>query len=155
MTENRINQKKLLTKDFQLWEFVVSQTAERYAINNNPGEEVVQNLTRLCTKILQPAREELGPLKISSGYRCPELNSRIGGASASGHKLGHCADVIPLNCTKKAFARFVARNCEFDQIILEFGNPSEPAWIHVSSDPRNRKQVLRILPGTGYQTITL
>jgi hypothetical protein len=144
-----------LSKDFKLWEFVISQTAERHGINNNPPPEVVQRLTRLCKNILQPARDKLGPLKISSGYRCPELNSRIGGSPNSGHKLGYCADVLPVNCSKMAFARFVAKNCQFDQIILEFGSPAEPAWIHVSADPRNRQQILRILPGTSYVEVNL
>jgi hypothetical protein len=145
----------LLTKDFQLWEFIISQTAERYRIDNSPNAEITNHLKRLCTNILQPARDKLGPLKISSGYRCPELNSRIGGSPSSGHKLGYCADVLPVNCSKLAFARFVAKNCQFDQIILEFGSPSEPAWIHVSADPRSRGQILRILPGTSYVEVNL
>lgn len=144
-----------LTKNFQLWELTTSQTAERNGIDNTPSPEVIKNLSRLCTKILQPARDKLGPLRVSSGYRCPELNRRIGGSSTSGHPLGYCGDIIPLECTKMAFARFVFKNCEFDQIILEFGSASDPAWIHVSADPRNRRQVLRILPGTGYTGVSL
>lgn len=147
--------KQLLSKDFQLWEFTTSQTAERFGIDNTPSPEVVSRLKRLCTKILQPARDKLGPLRISSGYRSPRLNQQVKGSESSGHKLGYCADVLPINCSKMAFARYVARNCDFDQVILEFGSSSEPAWIHVSADPRSRRQVLRILPGTDYIAVNL
>jgi hypothetical protein len=52
------------------------------------------------------------------------------------------------------FARWVKANCKFDQIILEFGTNEEPAWIHVSVDPRMRRQVLRINK-SGTTTVTL
>lgn len=144
-----------LSRNFQLFEFTTSQTAERNGIDNTPSQEIVQHLKRVCEKILQPARDVLGPLTISSGYRCPELNQRIGGSSTSAHMFGYAADVLPQQCTKREFAKWVAHHCEYDQIILEFGSSSEPAWIHVSADPRNRGQVLRILPGTGYVEINV
>lgn len=144
-----------LSEHFSLWELTVSQTAERNGIDNTPTQTVINNLTTLCTQILEPARLALGSLRISSGYRSPKLNRAVGGSKTSAHCLGWAADVIPLEATKLAFATWVARNCDFDQIIWEYGSKYEPAWIHVSADPRNRKQILRILAGTGYQEIQL
>lgn len=144
-----------LSKNFQLQEFTISQTAERFGINNHPSESIIKHLELLCKEILQPAREALGGLSISSGYRSPQLNRRIGGSSSSAHMQGFAADILPLNCSKMDFAKWVAHNTDFDQIILEFGSKSEPAWIHVSADPRYRGQILRILPGTGYVEIEL
>ena len=148
-----------LTTHFSLSEFVVSQTAERLGIDNTPPEIVVERLTTLCETILEPARAALGPIRISSGYRCDALNKRIGGSSTSAHVLGYAADVVPLEATKKELSRWVNANVGFDQIILEFGVRSmdgEPAWIHLSADPRMRHQVLRIFDGShGYRLIEI
>lgn len=139
-----------LSEHFQLSEFTISQTAARRGINNNPNEVVVVRLKRLCELILEPARAALGAMRISSGYRCPALNAAIGGSRTSAHMLGYAADVNPLGVSKLEFARWVIAHCGFDQIILEFGTPTEPAWIHVSCDPRGRGQVLRTVGGGGY-----
>lgn len=148
-----------LTDHFSLQEFTVSQTAERFGIDNTPSDIVIERLTVLCRTILEPAFAEVGSLRISSGYRCDALNKRIGGSHTSAHVLGYAADIAPLQTSKKTFAKWVKSNCDFDQIILEYGEKNmdgEPAWIHVSCDPRFRKQVLRIFTGSGgYQPYQL
>ncbi|QSJ15643.1 hypothetical protein JYQ62_28070 [Nostoc sp. UHCC 0702] len=40
-------------------------------------------------------------------------------------------------------------NREFDQIILKFGILDNPNWIHLSTEPRNRKQFLRATSSSG------
>jgi hypothetical protein len=46
-------------------------------------------------KVLQPLRTLLRtPFQITSGYRCDELNTRIGGSVNSQHRLGQAADVV-------------------------------------------------------------
>jgi Peptidase M15 len=133
-----------LTTNFRLWELVKSSTADRLGIDNTPNSEEIRNLRKLCEKILQPARDELGPIRISSGFRSEELNIAVGGVSNSDHRLGFAADVIPINVGTKKLAEWVVENCpEFDQVILEFGTLDNPNWIHLSAAPRNRKQVLR------------
>jgi zinc D-Ala-D-Ala carboxypeptidase len=148
-----------LSEHFSLSEFTISQTAERYGIDNTPPAIVIERLTDLCKTILEPARTQLGALRISSGYRCDALNKRVGGSPSSAHVLGYAADVVPLAVSKKTLARWVKTNCRFDQVILEFGAKSmegEPSWIHISSDPRFRGQTLRIFTGSGgYQPINL
>lgn len=144
-----------LSKNFALWEFTISQTAQRQGLKNEPGKRETDNLILLCDQILQPARETLGPLHISSGFRSGELNKRVGGSFNSAHKEGFAADVVPVECSKLEFAKWIAKNCKFDQLILEFGTSAEPSWIHVSCDPRHRRQVMRILKGTGYQSVML
>lgn len=144
-----------LSKHFQLWEFTTSQTAERWGIGNQPNKQQIANLKRLCEEILQPAREKLGALKISSGYRSPVLNKRVGGSTTSAHKEGWAADIIPIQCSKRELARWIAHNCQYDQLILEFGTKQEPSWIHVAVGPGQRKEDLQILKGTGYQPCKL
>jgi len=154
MSTNVAPDKVQLSDHFALWEFTTSQEAERRHIDNTPSAEVVSHLRTLCQQILEPARAALGPLRISSGYRSPALNAAVGGSKNSAHMQGFAADVIPLQTTKMAFAKWVADHCTFDQIILEFGTPAEPAWIHVSCDPQNRKQILKTIDG-GYAPATL
>lgn len=145
-----------LSEHFSLVEFTTSQTAERRGLSNDPTEQVIERLRLLCAQILEPARVALGPMKISSGYRAVAVNRAVGGSTSSAHVLGYAADVIPLKATKMELAKWIAANCDFDQVILEYGTVVEPAWIHVSADPRARKQVLRILKGrAGYVKVDL
>jgi len=56
-----------LTTNFDLSEFVTSQTAARLGIDNDPPPEVVENLY-LLAMALEDVRERLGaPIVISSG----------------------------------------------------------------------------------------
>ncbi len=144
-----------LSQNFKLWEFVVSQTASRHGINNTPQQVHIAHLRTLCQQILEPARKALGPLRINSGYRSPELNRIIGGSRTSAHMQGYAADVNPLQASKMEFAKWVKNNCKFDQIILEFGTPTDPAWIHVSCDPRGNRDVIKTVPGGGYAVARL
>jgi len=144
-----------LSPHFKLFEFVVSETAERRGIDNTPTDQIVSRLRILCNQILEPARVALGPLHINSGYRSAALNAAIGGSTSSAHMLGYAADIVPFSTTKLAFAKWIKAHDNFDQIILEFGTLVEPAWIHVSCDPRARKEVLRKLSTTGYVPIDL
>ena len=44
--------------------------------------------------LLQTARNELGPLTITSAYRCPEHNSKVSSTGASGpHTSGYAVDI--------------------------------------------------------------
>ncbi|MBC6419744.1 MAG: hypothetical protein GDA44_13760 [Prochloron sp. SP5CPC1] len=143
-----------LTPNFQLWEFVVSPTAQRLGIDNTPTAREIENLRTLCSQILQPARNALGALKINSGFRSEALNLALRGSSTSAHRKGFAADVNPLSVGTRRFAEWVRNNCDYDQIILEFGTLANPDWIHVSAQPRNRKQVLR-MDRSGTRFITL
>lgn len=93
-----MNLNQRLSKNFTLNEFLRSSTAERdEAIAKeqfNPPEHVVANLAYLCGTTLQPIRDVIGaPLRITSGYRCPSLNEKIGGSKYSQHMQGQAADV--------------------------------------------------------------
>lgn len=150
----------ILSNHFTLEEFTRSNTASRLGINNTPSPEYIERLKKLCVDILEPARVALGPLHINSGYRSRELNEMTPGSSpTSAHTLAYAADIDPTLVTKYEFAKWVKANVKFDQIILEYGATSmygEPAWVHVSNDPRYRGQVLRIFVGSGgYKRISI
>ena len=134
----------LLSQNFTLTEMIQSATADRLGLSNTPNAQERANLQRLACRLLQPARNALGPLRITSGFRSEAVNRAVGGVPNSDHRLGYAADVIPVDVGTRAFAEWVARNVQFDQIILEFGASAQnPAWIHVSINPRNRRQILR------------
>ena len=46
-----------LSKNFSLKELIKSETATRKNINNNPNEDNIENLQRLCDHVLQPVRD--------------------------------------------------------------------------------------------------
>lgn len=135
--------KNLLSRNFTLTELIQSDTADRLGLSNQPNAQELANLKTLACALLQPARDALGPLRVTSGFRSDPVNRAVGGVSNSDHRLGYAADIIPVNVSTRDFAIWVARNVQFDQIILEFGTPQNPAWIHVSANPRNRRQILR------------
>ena len=91
-----------LSKNFKLSELTASETARRRKINNDAPESVIENLRNLCQNVLQPLRDYVGkPITINSGYRCPLLNSYVGGSKNSQHKFGEAADIrLPLTSYK-------------------------------------------------------
>ena len=82
-----------LSKNFSLKEMTASQTAERKGINNNPNDDQITSLQKLCENILQPVRDHYGKVvSVSSGYRSPELCVKIGSSLKSQHAKGQAAD---------------------------------------------------------------
>jgi len=134
-----------LTKNFTLKEMYESTTAIRLGIDNTPSDIVIKNLLLLCQKVLQPLREQMEEsIKVSSGYRCPDLNKRIGGSKSSQHCFGQAADISCDERTAEMY-RYIKNNLIFDQLIWEFGNDDNPSWVHVSFSPtKNRKECLRV-----------
>ena len=134
-----------LRQNFSLRELTKSQTAERKGISNEPSEEHIENLKLLCTKILQPIRDEWGVVSISSGYRSPELCEALGSKSTSQHARGQAADFECYGTDNNKLFEWATQNLEFDQAILEFytGDP-ESGWLHMSyNEDNNRGETLR------------
>jgi hypothetical protein len=133
-----------LSSNFTLAELAFSQAAVDHGIENLPNQAEIAHLRTLCEKILQPARDALGPLRINSGFRSEQVNKIVGGVSNSDHRLGFAADVVPFEVGTRDLAVWVVKNIKnFDQVILEFGTLENPRWVHLSAAPKNRRQVLR------------
>lgn len=63
-------------------------------LDNTPTEEARANLYELVQTVLDPLRKELGvPIRVTSGYRSPEVNAAVGGSRTSRHMLGLAADI--------------------------------------------------------------
>ena len=128
-----------LTPHFTLEEFCLSQEAVRAGIDNTPPPVAVANLVRMA-KLLEKVRELLKkPIYVTSGYRSPELNARIGGSPKSAHLDGRAADFIcPAFGTPYAVAKRIATaRLGFDQMIHEYGR-----WVHIAV-PRARARAAR------------
>lgn len=117
-----------LSKNFHLSELIVSQTAARHGLNNKPNVQAQKNLDRLCDTILQPLRDALGqPIIVTSGYRSPEVNRRVGGSATSAHCYGCAADIhVPGMTSDQLMKKIHSLKLPVDQVIEEFGQ-----WVHV------------------------
>lgn len=129
-----------LSPHFTLAEMVASQTASRHGLYNNPSPSEIERLTALCENVLEPVREHFkAPVIVSSGYRGPEVNRKVGGSRSSQHCSGEAADFTVVGVTNLDVCEWIRDNLDFDQLIYEFG---ESGWIHASYGPRMRHQCL-------------
>ena len=142
-----------ISKNFTLAELTKSNTATRLGISNVPDKEGIHKLRLLATELLQPLRNAVGPLRVTSGYRSESLNAAIGGSNKSQHTK---CEAVDLQFVKRGsmdnmriFNAIINRALEFDQIILEFGgataekDSNNPDWIHISwKVTGNRRQIL-------------
>jgi hypothetical protein len=133
-----------LTAHFALEELCATQHRE---FDNTPPPEVVATLRNTAAR-MEEVRRLLGQrvISISSGYRCRALNRAVSGASTSAHLTGHAVD---FNCygfgDPLAVCRMLAESdLLFDQMI------EEGSWVHLSFDPRLRRQILTKRAGGGY-----
>lgn len=142
-----------LSANFTLKELTDSDTAKKKGLDNTPSLQVIENLTVLAEKILQPVRDHYGKsVKVNSGYRSPEVNASVGGSKTSDHCKGQAADIEINGIANGDLAEWVSKNLKFTQVILEFYTQGIPdsGWVHVSYDPSNLKcQVLTAVKQDG------
>ena len=141
-----------LSRNFTLSELTKSDTAIRKGINNNPNAEQIEKLKALCENILQPVRDHFGRVKITSGYRSPELCAAIGSSVNSQHAKAEAADFEVMGTDNAELADWINQNLDYDQLILEFYTPGEPnsGWIHCSyTTDQPRKQFLHAYKSEG------
>ena len=143
-----------LSKNLTLFEMTRSDIAKRKGVSNQPTPEHIENMVILANKIFQPIREHFQvPIYISSGYRSAALNKKIGGSKSSQHLTGEAMDIDMdghPHVTNVEIFNWIRTNLSFDQLIWEYGNTTNPDWVHVSyrTTGANRRQVLRAVKGT-------
>lgn len=104
---------------------------------------VPENVKALVENVLDPLREKYGkPIKVNSGYRCPNHNLAVGGSMQSQHMKGEAADIAPMDGDASELEKLVEiikQNGKWDQMIVY------PTFVHVSWKRfgPNRKQTLR------------
>lgn len=151
-----------LTEHFTLSEFERSETAAKCGIDNRVPSHMIPALQNLCKQVLEPLRGFVGrPIVITSGYRCPALNVKVGGVISSQHTMGLAADLcLPKTCytdwddgrahtdmeEAERWVEFIRQHTSFDQCILETHNGRD-FWLHVSCKVNaalNRHEVKRM-----------
>ena len=129
-------------------EAIKSNTASRLGIDNTPSDYEITNMVGVAFNVFEPLRKYVGgPIRINSFYRCEELNRAIGGSSRSQHCEGRAIDLDDTlgYKTNAEMYQYIKENLSFDQLIWEFGDDTNPDWIHVSyvHPDENRKRCLR------------
>jgi hypothetical protein len=137
-----------ISKSITFDEATKSVTAIILCISNIPLPELLDNMKNIAAKVFEPLRKALGekPIPVTSFYRSPALNKKIGGATNSQHTTGEAMDIDAdgTHTTNREVFDWIKNNCEFDQLIFEFRkNRHDCEWVHVSlKKENNRKQIL-------------
>ena len=131
-----------LTPHFTLGELTKTNTG----IKNVPNEVQVNNLKRLC-KWLERLRKKWNdlygdgddPIIINSGFRSPEVNKAVGGATLSNHLTGCAVDIRCIGIEQAL--RYAAilldisdlNHEDFDELLIE--QKAHVIWIHFAVRP--------------------
>lgn len=135
------------SKYFKLEELLQSDTALAASIENLPSWSDVENLKELAVLVLDPIRQSWGqPLKVTSGYRSPQLNAAVGGVPTSGHLDGHAADLTLSDWSTRKVSElynlivWLAESgaIDVDQVIYY----RKKKIVHVSNDSPRRKNFI-------------
>ena len=152
--QNQSNE-EMLSPNFALKDFIKSETAVRKGIDNTPTTDHKNALKIVCEKILEPVYANFQqPVRINSSYRSPKLNTAVGGSAKSQHCNGEAVDFEIDGMSNPDLAKWVSKNCDFDQLIIEFYNPKEgpnSGWVHASYTAKgvNRHQILTAVQENG------
>ena len=151
-----------LTENFSLSEMIVSPTAKKLGLSNNPTPEHIENMRYCCEKILEPVRAHFGKsVQINSSYRSPLVNEAVGGSKTSQHVNGQAIDFEIPGIDNKVVADWIGDNLEFDQVILEFYTKGDKnsGWVHASIKKGGGNRKMRMIAskskagGTVYTTV--
>ena len=136
-----------LGKYFTLKEMCATSTL----LVNNPDDWQMVNLTRLVALCLDPLREAVGALKVTSGFRSKDVNKAVGGAVKSFHRHGLAVDCLSNDhSVEELVDKIEYLALPFDKLIMEYGK-NRP-WLHwqiVEPNRTNRKEIYtaRIVAG--------
>ena len=98
--------------------------------DNLPTPQVLFNLKYGCQYLLEPARREVGPIIINSGFRNSRVNVLVGGVKNSQHLYGEAADIRPKDPQQfQRLVDFLRANEYTDQLLTGNG------WLHISWTP--------------------
>ena len=122
-------------------------------LKNVPNEEQVNNLKRLC-KWLEKLRKRWNdlygegddPIIINSGFRSPEVNRAVSGATSSNHLTGCAVDIRCIGMEQALrYASILLdisdlNNEDFDELLIEL--KKSVVWIHFAVRPwGNRRRI--------------
>lgn len=128
-----------ITTNFTIEEAEYSETAERRNITNRIPIPSYGIMKILFENLIQPLRDVVGPIRITSGYRCSELNLLLGGSPISQHcyskNRGAAVDISHYHgkySTAEIINVILKLQLKFDQLILEYPKSANSGWLHAS-----------------------
>ena len=152
-----------LSQHFKLGELTKTKTR----IDNVPNEEQVENLRRLC-RWLERLRKRWNdlygegndPVIINSGFRSPEVNKAVGGATLSNHLTGCAVDIHCLGIEQAL--RYAAilldisndTKQDFDELLIERRSASPlgssknrygAIWLHFAVRPSHYRRKVSLI----------
>ena len=143
-----------LSPNFSLNEFTNSETAkrdfEKYKEQFNPPQEIIENLKFGAVNIAEAIRKEWGTFSPTCAYRCPKLNTAVGGSKTSMHVTGEAMDETfikdGVNISNKVFWWLVANKHKipFTELIWEKGTDENPQWLHIGWKKQKEQEIFRI-----------
>ena len=122
-------------------------------LENVPNEEQVNNLKRLC-KWLEKLRKRWNdlygegddPIIINSGFRSPEVNRAVSGATMSNHLTGCAVDIRCIGMEQALRYASILLDIsdmsreDFDELLIE--QKRSVVWIHFAVRPwGNRRRI--------------
>ena len=133
-----------LSEHFTLEELTFSEMAIRHGFNNTPSPEVLANLKVLASH-LEDVRNVLGnPVRISSGYRSPVVNSLVGSKPSSAHVKGLAADFTcpDFGSVRDIVHAIIGSDIQYDQVIYEFNSWCHIGFAEAGKTPRLQRLII-------------
>lgn len=127
---------KQISEHFSYRELTRSEAARRAGIENTPTAAEMDNIYWTAQQ-LEKIREYVGRgIIVTSCFRSERVNKLVGGSPTSAHRFGLAADCDAIGLTSLAFAKELikmrdAGKLVFDQLILEFPERGDGAWVHI------------------------
>lgn len=144
---------EMLSPHFSLSEFTVSETAARRGLNNQPATQQHYDNLKRTAETMEKVRTILGnkPIIVTSGYRSPEVNTAVGGASSSAHCSGLACD---FSCPGAGTPLDICRVLEphmaelgIDQLIWEYDS-----WVHMGLSAGAPRNMACTIDNNGFRT---
>lgn len=146
---------KQITKNFKVKDFLVTETK----LPNHPTQSYYNNIVNILAPTMQNLYDEIGPFKIISAFRTPEIQEKITGkkgTTLSFHEVGLAVDIYPTTQSIDTyFGKILASPKWMNKLYEIFLKPPQNT-IHLSVSIDNRKGLVKIMNDekTNYITAT-
>lgn len=106
-----------ISKYFTAREALTSYTAQKYGIRNNAKGKDRENVYYAARR-MDRVREALGePIYVTSWYRNPKVNRKVGGSKKSAHMDGLAIDFRVKSNPKYVYSKLKKKGISYDQLI--------------------------------------
>lgn len=107
-------------------------TTTSTGLDNTPDIQARIRLILLARQILEPLRNQFGPIFVSSAYRSKAVNDAVGGATNSFHLKGSGVDLYANSATNEEMAEwlYLQTHLPLAEVVIE----DHTGHLHISRD---------------------